>query len=231
MQETETEATLSVGKFDIEGFVSEATWKDVLLELVKRNELNPWDIDIVDLVEKYIGAVKRMKILDLRIPANIILAAAILLRLKSDMLEIEEKTEEAAAEEEMMPPYVPVEGLSVRLRLPQKSRVSLNELIDALEEAMKLKELKEAQATAVESRQVPIFLSHPDVEVDVEKVLGLVKKNLDGSKMVTYSLLCDSAKSESPLLEVFIPLLFLANKNKVLLLQETFFGEIIVSLN
>jgi segregation and condensation protein A len=231
MQETELETTLSADKFDIESFVREATWKDILVELVKRNELNPWDIDIAYIVGKYVDAVKRMKILDLRVPANIILAAAVLLRLKSDMLEIEEKQAEVLAEEEVLPPYTPVEGLSVRLRLPQRRRVSLNELIEALEEAMKLRDYREAQAGALPQPPIPLIFNHADVEVEVEKVFALVKKNLDGSGMVTYSLLCDSANSESPLIEVFIPLLFLANKNRVLLLQETFFGEIIVSLN
>jgi segregation and condensation protein A len=226
----ETTSTLSVNKFDIEDFVKEATWKDVLVELVKKNELNPWDIDIVDLVERYIEVVKSLKVLDLRVPANIILAAAILLRLKSDTLELEEHPEEAQAQEDFTRPYVPVDELSIRLRLPPKRRVTLNELIGALEEAMKLKELKEVQA-ASETRMVPLVFDHADVEVEVEKVYSLVKRNLDASKMVTYSLLFDAAKSENSLLEVFIPLLFLACKDRVLLLQETFFGEIIVSLN
>ncbi|MDE1873825.1 MAG: segregation/condensation protein A [Candidatus Micrarchaeota archaeon] len=231
MQETRTESAVSVNKFDIEGLVSDPTWKDILVELVKSNELNPWDIDLVAIVEGYIGVVKHMKVLDLRVPANIILAAAILLKLKSDMLELEEKEERVAAEEEMLPPYVPADGLSIRLRLPHKSRVSLNELITALEEAMKLKELKEAQASAPISKPIPVIFNHADVEADAERVLKLVKKNLDGSNAVTYSILCETAKSDAPLLEVFIPLLFLTTKNKVLLLQETFFGEIIVSLN
>jgi len=231
MQETELETTLSAGKFDIESFVREATWKDILVELVKRNELNPWDIDIAYIAGKYVDAVKRMKVLDLRVPANIILAAAILLRLKSDMLEIEERGAEVMTDEEMPPQYVPVEGLSVRLRLPHKRRVSLNELIEALEEAMKLKDYREAQASALPQPPIALIFDRADVEAEVEKVFALVKNNLDGSRMVTYSLLCDAAKSESPLIEVFIPLLFLANKNRVLLLQETFFGEIIVSLN
>jgi segregation and condensation protein A len=224
-------STVSVNKFDLENFVQEATWKDILVELVRKNELNPWDIDIVDLVGRYIDVVKSLKILDLRIPANIILAAAILLRLKSDMLEIEEHAEEVeAGAEEFVRPYVPVDGLSVRLRLAPKSRVSLNELISALEDAMKLKEVKEAQA-ATETKFVPMVFDHADVEVEVEKVYALVKKNVDNSKMVTYSTLCDVSKSENSILSVFVPLLFLACKDKVLLLQETFFGEIIVSLN
>ncbi len=225
-------SAISVSKFDIEGLVREATWKDILTELVKSNELNPWDIDLIAIVEAYVSVVKRMKVLDLRVPANIILAAAILLRMKSDMLELDEKGDaEPMQEEEMLPPYVPAEGLSVRLRLPPKRRISLNELIGALEEAMKLKEYREQQAVSANPMPIPVVFSHADVEVDVEKVLKLIKKNVDGSKMATYSIICDAAKPENPIIEVFIPLLFLANKNKVLLLQETFFGEILVSLN
>lgn len=163
-------STVSVNRFDIEDFVKEATWKDVLVDLVKKNELNPWDIDIIDLVGKYVGAVRGMQVLDLRIPANIILAAAILLRLKSDMLELEERIEEPEGMEPgFVRPYIQVEGLSLRLRLPPKRRVSLNELITALEDAMKLKEFREAKV-AEETRMVPLILTRSDVEADVEKV-------------------------------------------------------------
>lgn len=223
-------STVSVNKFDIEDFVREATWKDILVELVKKNELDPWEIDIVDIVERYVEVVKSMKVLDLRVPANIILAAAILLRLKSDTLEIEERGEEPQAEEQAGRPYVPVEGLSIRLRLPPKRRVTLNELIGALEEAMKLKEYK-ASMEASEVKTVPIIIERADVEADVESIYALAKQNLDVSKMVTYSLLCDVAERDNALLDVFIPLLFLASKDRILLLQETFFGEILISLN
>ncbi len=150
--------------------------------------------------------------------------------LKSDMLELEEHAEEIEAGEDFTRPYVPVEGLSIRLRLAPKRRVTLNELIGALEEAMKLKEVREAQ-TAKETSFVPLILDHADVEVDVENVYSLVKKNLDSSKMVTYSLLCDAANTENEVLSVFIPLLFLASKDRILLLQENFFGEILIALN
>ena len=97
--------------FDIEKFVGEATWKDILVELVKKNELNPWDIDIIDIVGRYIDVVKGLKVMDLRVPANIILAASILLRLKSDMLELSEPlTEEQMVEGAYERPFVQVEG-------------------------------------------------------------------------------------------------------------------------
>ncbi len=223
-------SVVSVNRFDIESFVNEATWKDILMELVKKDELNPWDIDIIDIVGRYVEVVRGLKVLDLRIPANIVLAAAILLRLKSDMLELEEKADEELIQEEMQRPYVAVEGLATRLRLPQKRRVSLNELIVALEEAMKLKEYRETQA-ATTVQMMPMVFSHFDVETEAENMFALVKQNLDASKMLTFSLLCELANKNNKLLEVFIPLLFLASKDRIILLQEDFFGEIIIALN
>lgn len=226
----EITSTISVNRFDIEDFVKEATWKDVLTDLVKKNELNPWDIDIIDLVGKYVGAVRGMQVLDLRVPANIILAAAILLRLKSDMLELEERIEEPEGMEAgFTRPYVQVDGLSLRLRLPPKRRVSLNELITALEEAMKLKEFREARV-AEETRMVPLILNRSDVEADSEKVYETLKLKADKSRMLTFTSLCDVSNKENNLLDLFIPLLFLANKNRVLLIQENFFEEILIAL-
>lgn len=88
-------------KIDLEKFVSDGTWKDLLIELVRKNQLDPWNVDIVEIVDKYIEAVRELRILDLRVPANIILAASILLHFKSEALyeEIEGKGEESGADE------------------------------------------------------------------------------------------------------------------------------------
>jgi segregation and condensation protein A len=226
-----TPSTISVERFDIENLVSEATWKDVLVELVKKNELNPWDIDIIEIVGKYLAVVKGMKILDLRVPANIILAAAILLRLKSDMLQLDEISEEQAGVlDENARPYVPVDSLSMRLRLPPRRRITLNELIAALEEAMRLKEYKEARI-ADEAKTIPLLLSRTDVEADIEVIYSIVKRNLGADKKISFSSLCSVAKKDDALLDLFIPLLFLASKERVMLLQDKFFGEILIGLN
>ncbi len=216
-------------EFDIEALVTEATWKDVLLELVKKNELDPWGIDITDIVERYVDAVKRMKVLDLRVPANIILAAAILLRLKSELLQIEEQAgEETNGEPEVPMDYAQPGGITLRMRLQPKRRVTLDELIAALDEAMKLKEYKEEAAAPA---AVPIHLEHTDIEAEIESVFSLVRSHADSSKMITYSTLCEIANKENALVSVFVPLLFLASKSNVLLIQETFFGEIVIVLN
>jgi segregation and condensation protein A len=224
-------AVVSLPRFNIEDFVKEATWKDILLDLVKKDELNPWDLDIIDIVGKYVDVVRGLRVMDLRVPANIILAASIMLRLKSDMLELEEPI--AAEQEGAVPferPFVQVDGLSVRLRLPPRRRVTLHELISALDEAMRLKEYRTERLMS-EGKSVPLVLTRVDVEADVEALYSVIKSNVDSSGALTFSSLRSLSQKPDALLDVFIPLLFLANRNKVLLIQEDFFREIVIALN
>ncbi|MGI0141825.1 MAG: segregation/condensation protein A [Candidatus Micrarchaeales archaeon] len=225
----EVETTIDPKHMNLEQLVTEATWKEVLIDLARKEKFDPWNVDIVEVVDKYIEAVKGMKVMDLRIPANIILAAAILLRLKSEMLSFqEEEVDESLPPEKR--PMVTVDQLSFRLRIPPKRKITLPELITALEEAMKLKEIKE---TAARETPIPIQLNiNPmDIEAEIDNVYKLVKNNVDKSKMTTFSILSNGKGLEDALLGIFIPLLFLSHKNKITLVQERFFDEIIVVLN
>ena len=226
-----TSVVSATPSFDLEHFVGEATWKDILVELVHKNQLNPWDIDIIDIVGKYVELVKGLKVMDLRIPANTILAASILLRLKSDMLELrDEALEELTPEDGSGRPYVSVDPLSVRLRLPPRRRITLPELISALEEVMKLREFKAARLASA-ATEFPLTLSRVDVEADIEALFALLAQHADSSRMLTFSSLYSLSQKPDALLDVFIPLLFLANKSRIALIQEDFFGEIVIVLN
>lgn len=210
--------------------VSEATWKDILVELVRKEKLDPWNIDIVDVVDKYIEAVKEMKILDLRVPANIILAASVLLRLKSEMLQLEEVIEEQVdGEGAIVRPHVEVGQLELRLRVPPKRRITLQELITALDEAIKLKEVKETMQIQA-PLELPIKFDEIDIEQEAENLYHNISAYVDKSRMITFSNLVGISQTDDVLLQVFIPLLFLASKGKVNLLQEKFFDEIIIAL-
>ena len=230
VQETEEmNRRISPESLNIEELVGEATWKDVLIELVRKNELNPWDIDIVDVVDKYVTAVRELKVLDLHVPANIILAAAMLLRFKSEVLLIEEE-EEAIGEEPRQRTSVPVEPLTLRLRLPPKRRLTLTELIAALDEAMKLKEVRDLAKKNLQV-QFPMMIKEVDIETEVERIYQTIRKHVDKSKMVTFSAVCRASQFDDVLLDLFIPLLFLAHKERVTLIQERLFDEIIIALN
>lgn len=222
--------SVDYANLNLESLVSEPTWKDILIDLVKKENLDPWNIDIANIVEKYIDTVKEMKVLDLRVPANIILAAAILLRMKSEMLSL---AEEVIEEPEMVQerPSVTVGQLSLRVRVPPKRKISLQELIEALEEAMKLKEMRELAEVNSGKLDVPIEINLTDIEEEINKVYAEIKKIADKSKMTTFSILAKRHSGEDVLLGVFIPLLFLAHKQRITLMQEKFFDEIIIAMN
>ncbi len=218
-------------EIDLSLLVKEATWKDILVDLVHKNQFDPWNIDLVELVDRYIDTVKKLKVMDLRIPANIILASAVLLRLKSEVLTINEPDPTDTGDiAQFERPQVQVNALSLRLRPQVKRKVSLIELIHALEEAMVIKE-RRAASMFPEKIDVPITLSKIDIAEEVEKLYGTIKKHADKEQMTTFSYLSKAAGFSDVLLEFFIPLLFLAYKERVLLIQEEFFGDIVIKIN
>ena len=62
----------------------EVTWQRLLYELVKTEQMDLWDINISLLTKKYIDTIKKLKKLDFRVSGKVLLAAAILLKIKSN---------------------------------------------------------------------------------------------------------------------------------------------------
>ncbi len=216
-------------KLDIEQLIKEPTWREVLLDLVGREKLDPWNIDLIEIVDKYIGIVKNMKMLDLRVPANLILAASILLRFKSDMLKMEEEIEQDDNQQVLEErQHVEVEELGFRARLPPRRRVTLNELMSALEEVMEIKEVRQS-ALVEEPINIPININPVDIEEEIENVYETIKGSLDSSNMTTFSNLCNKAP-DNVLLGIFVPLLLLAHQERIFLMQEKFFDEILIGI-
>ena len=60
------------------------TWQSLILELAREGKIDPWDVDISVLAREYIDIVKKLKEHNFRLSGKVILASAILLRLKSE---------------------------------------------------------------------------------------------------------------------------------------------------
>ena len=69
--------------FDILLNQEELSWKTILVDLVHKEQMDPWDINITLLTQRYIEVIKAMKENNLRISVKILLAAAFLLKMKS----------------------------------------------------------------------------------------------------------------------------------------------------
>ena len=58
----------------------------ILVEMAKTGKIDPWNIDIVDVTEKYLQKMIEMKSLNLRVASRTLLFAAILCRMQSNVL-------------------------------------------------------------------------------------------------------------------------------------------------
>lgn len=60
---------------------------EILVHMAKTGKIDPWNIDIVDITDKYLTQLFQMKSQNLRLTGRTLLFAAILLKLKSNVLE------------------------------------------------------------------------------------------------------------------------------------------------
>ncbi|MDR1168611.1 MAG: segregation/condensation protein A [Heliobacteriaceae bacterium] len=59
----------------------------ILVQMAKAGKIDPWNIDIVDVTDKYLSHICEMKSQNLRLTGRTFLFAAVLLKLKSNILE------------------------------------------------------------------------------------------------------------------------------------------------
>ena len=227
--------------FDILYTKDDITWQAILYELVKKEDMDPWDIDISLLANRYINTVKKMKELDLRISGKMLLAAAILLKIKSnrllneDILEFDRLLSEPEDEMENdlglideQPRYKhESHPLIPRTPQPRKRKVSIFDLVNALEKALEVKRRR------VLNSMPPINIHIPKKSMDIGKAIKDVYAKMmvffSSESKITFTQLLTS-KTKEDKIYTFIPLLHLTNQRKVELEQKEHFGEIEIML-
>lgn len=232
MATTETTTAVAYRELDLQEFVQNATWRELLVDLVATNKLDPWDIDIVKVVDGYLAAIKKMKVLDLRIPANMMLAASILLRMKSDTITIFSTVEEPLPIEEAIAARIrpEVEQLVPRARMQPKRKISLSELLDALGSAMKVEEKRMIEHTRTFA-PVNLVIDKEDIEEKMERVHATIAGSLDKEGLTTFGAISRTFSNlENILLNLFVPILFLVHSGRIAMMQDQFFGEIFIKL-
>jgi len=213
---------------DLETLVAETNWKEMLIDLVETEKLDPWSIDIAVIADKFVEKVRALQMLDLHVAANVVLASSILLRMKTETLLFEEPEEEPNGEiEARTVPQIP--SLTLKLRLPPPRRLTLQELIGAIEEIMKIQQSNKKLLQPIQQNLIQINMNEKDIDALIEDTFESVKQNVDSYGLVTFSQLIKN-KSLEDIIKTFIPLLFLEKNGKVELFQEEFFGEIFIKL-
>jgi len=223
----------------------EITWQSLLMDLIKSEQMDPWNIDISILSNRYLETVRKMQEANFFISGKILLACALLLKIKSNKLINEEiynfdsqlfKQEETYEELEDLFEHAPIPNsdkpkLTIKTPLPRKRKVTLQDLMKALNKALDVEKRRNVKRELLNRIDVKI----PEKKVDISELISNVyNKILDFFKTtkkenLTFSKLVNSDNKEDKMY-TFIPLLHLDNQEKVNISQEEPFGEINIEI-
>lgn len=224
----------------------EITWQELIYDLVRTEQMDPWDVDLSLLAKRYLDIIKQLKEVNFFISGKVVLAAAILLKLKCTNL-ISEKiadfdsqlfySDEEDIEQLAQQVTNKIDGPNIKLTIktPQarKRRVQLQDLINALEKALEVDEKRNIRRERFEV--IPEAIKLPERKLNVgdrikivySKISDWFKKN---SVEISFEdLLNDGGKRDKVL--TFIPLLHLENERRINLKQEIAFEKIYINLN
>lgn len=224
-------------------------WQVIIYESIHSERLDPWDVDVVVLTRKYFQKVLELEEdPDFYASSKVLLAAALLLRIKSEFLlnkhiksideilfgkkESEKPSfERIEIDEDELPVLIPKTPLS------RHRKVTLNELMFALNKAMNTETRRIKREVAIKRAHK---LSHVDIpkfrRVDLKdrikqfyaRILTALKKPEKSLERVSYSKLVGKEKEEK--LACFLPVLHLSNTRKLWLEQEEHLDEIWIYL-
>jgi segregation and condensation protein A len=218
---------------------------DLLLDLVRKQDIDIYDIPIAKITAQYLTYVEKLKELDVNVAAEFIYMAAVLIHIKSKMLLPRDPT--ASAEEED-----PRSELVNRLLEHEKFKSAAQMLLqkqqieDAVWSNPALKEFKDDEGTDPEIAADVIDLvktfqqildrarSRPMLQVDEEAVtvgqmIDYLRRRLAlEDRPLRLKQLLRNVESRSALVCMFLALLELVRLQAIQLRQERMFGEILL---
>jgi len=226
----------------------EISWQAMLYELVAEEHMDPWDVDISNLAVKFLEMVKKLKEMDFRIGGKVVLASALLLRLKSQRLvdgdlnalqRLMDNREDGLGDifdtpdDMLLPPSGEHPAMYARTPQPRKRKVSLYDLMNALEKALEVQGRRKRFMISPLRTETTV----PEKTFDLTKSMDTLFERIDlhfhDPESKKHRLLFDQltpSDSRQDKVLTFIPLLHLDTARKVDLLQEKHFGEIEVTL-
>ncbi|MDI3539088.1 MAG: segregation and condensation protein [Methanolobus sp.] len=210
---------------------------EILVNLAKNGDINPWDIDIVSVTDVFLERIEQMQMMDLRISGRTLLYASILLRMKSTGI-IQEEQEDDGFEDfgDDLDFYdvddYPVPKLPIRRQATRP--VTLQELILELQKAEKVETRRKDRSirrrleerSAVTTDEVLGIAHEEDILGRVKSLGEKLRRELESQEFVKLSDLLGEDRSEN--IMTYVSLLFLATEKKIWLTQKEFFGELYV---
>ncbi|MEK6833664.1 MAG: segregation/condensation protein A [Nanoarchaeota archaeon] len=223
-------------------FSREIDWQEIIYDLINTEQLDPWDIDLIVLTEKYFKKIEEMEEGDFFISSKVLLAASFLLRIKSEILlnkyiksiddilfgrkeEPKKYAFERIELDEDIPDLIP------RSPFPRFKKVTLKELLDSLNKAITTenrrikKEIVNKNALRESSLSLPKRnFSIKDKIKEITERLTRHFKSQETHKKISFTDFVGQNREKR--IENFSPLLHLDNQKKIWLEQPNHFEEI-----
>src|SRR4030042_2740128 len=191
MEDSEKEKKVNVKQEQIHDllFNRELGWQEIIYDLINTEQLDPWDIDIIILSDKYLEKISTIEEADFLFSSKVLRAASLLLRIKSEILlnryiksiddilfgkkEQPKYSLERIELDENIPELIP------RSPLPRFRKVTLQELLDSLNKAIvtENRRIKKEIITKNAMRESSISLSKIQISIK-DKIRGIYENLL-----------------------------------------------------
>lgn len=221
-------------------FQERLSWQALIYDLINSEQLDPWDIDISLLAQKYLERIRNLEEANFFVSSKVLLAASLLLRIKSEIVLnqdlpaldelLQGKKEEKRYAQERIELDEDVPFLIPRTPLPRFRRVTLEELMRALDTAIKTetRRIKREILFRQQEREIGIALPKRSFNLQ-DKIRDLYRKlehifSTREGKLAFSELTATHTREER--IVHFVALLHLDTQQRVWLEQERHFEEI-----
>lgn len=226
---------------------------EILVDLAEKGEIDPWDVDIVEVTDKFLAALNSSPRENLLNAGRAIFYACVLLRLKSDLLlNLSSETLSSAQEtDDFFPEDEMLDDESVHIdltklesfvqrssqgRQQRKRKIILTDLILALQQAEEEEEKRalrakiraERKANTIVSIDIPddvLEMAHEDIDQVIESIESIVEEHLTDDEPLTLSFLTKLLNNQA---KPFLAIIFMAHAGKVVLEQKEVYGEVYI---
>ncbi len=219
---------------------------DLLLDLIRKQDIDIYDIPIAQITAQYLGYVERMKELDVDVASDFIYMASVLIQIKSRMLLPRDPTISADAQDDPRAELVERLLEHEKFKMAAQMLLQRQQIEDAVVSHPALKEFKDAEGTEAElaadvvdlaktfqqildrQRKRPIINVDEDA-VTVTQMIDYFKRRLVmEDRPIRLKQLLRTLHTRNALVCAFLALLEMVRLQAIMLRQEAVFGEILI---
>ena len=219
---------------------------DLLLDLIRKQDIDIYDIPIAQITAQYLTYVERIKQLDVDVASEFIYMASVLIQIKSRMLLPRDPTLSGDAQEDPRAELVSRLLEHEKFKMAAQMLLQRQQIEDAVLSNPALKEFKHQEGTEAElaadvvdlvrtfqqildrQRQRPL-INVDEEAVTVTQMIDYFRRRLNiEERPIRLNNLLRALQTRNALVCAFLALLEMVRLQAIMLRQESVFGEIVI---